>query len=84
MGAVAHVGPLALALVALALAALAAWELRLWRVRCGVRAGRLPLVACRSCGRRVPDTWPHVNTSKTCAVCARVRHVGSWRGAAHE
>lgn len=66
----------ALALVALGLVVFTPWELR---VPCGIRAGRVPLVICPRCRRRVPDTWPHVNTPKICAVCARVRHVGPSR-----
>lgn len=86
MGAAEPVGPLALALVALDLAALAAWELRLWRVRRGVRAGRVSLVPCTACRRHVPDAWPLVNASKTCAVCARARQAGPgrWRATAAE
>jgi hypothetical protein len=71
MGDRTHVAPLALMM--LALAALVAWELRLWHVRRGVRAGRVRLVSCSVCGRRVPRAWPRVTASATCAVCARTR-----------
>jgi hypothetical protein len=80
VGAWDAVGPLGLALVALGLAVLAAWELRLWHVRRGVRAGRVALVTCARCRRRVPDAWPLINASKTCAVCVRARPAGSWQG----